>query len=280
MLAPIHTRNDGNGHQEPGRVVEIDHPEIRRFKGTKGFLSQNNNHYCEKAGAIDDAWQTDPFLATNVGIQTKNVKGAKAQRIEPDRGIPPHGTRHLQRVEATTIGMHHVDKKRWRPERIHEVVGVGNHQLLKINNIGDEAEVENEKGNDEPVKASLDDQHWLQKFTPRRPKSIWSKVNCNAATALLAAGKMQPPGILQIELAKADGRWEAAYESQSQITIPADLQSELDKNQQAQEFFRTLDSRNRYAVLFRIQTAKKPETRAARIQKFVEMLSKNQKIYP
>ncbi len=128
-------------------------------------------------------------------------------------------------------------------------------------------------------KASFDDQYWLQKFTPRRPKSIWSKVNCDAAMALLAAGKMQPAGIRQIELAKTDGRWEAAYESQSQITIPADLQSELDKNQQAKEFFSTLDSRNRYAVLFRIQTAKKPETRAARIQKFVEMLSKNQKIY-
>ncbi len=129
-------------------------------------------------------------------------------------------------------------------------------------------------------KASFDDQHWLQKFTPRRPKSIWSKVNCDAAMILLATGKMQPAGIRQIELAKADGRWETAYESQSQITIPADLQSELDKNQQAKEFFNTLDSRNRYAVLFRIQMAKKPETRVARIQKFVEMLSKHQKIYP
>lgn len=129
-------------------------------------------------------------------------------------------------------------------------------------------------------KASFDHQYWLQKFTPRRPKSIWSKVNCDAAMILLATGKMQPAGIQQMEQAQADGRWEAAYESQSQITIPADLQSELDKNQQAKEFFSTLDSRNRYAVLFRIQTAKKPETRAARIQKFVEMLSKNQKIYP
>jgi uncharacterized protein YdeI (YjbR/CyaY-like superfamily) len=129
-------------------------------------------------------------------------------------------------------------------------------------------------------KASFDVQYWLQKFTPRGPKSIWSKVNCDKATALLAEGRMQPAGIRQVERAKADGRWEAAYESQSKITIPADLQSELDKNQKAKDFFSTLDSANRYAILFRIQTAKKPETRSARIQKFIEMLSNNQKIHP
>ncbi len=91
---------------------------------------------------------------------------------------------------------------------------------------------------------------------------------------------MQPAGLRQVELAKADGRWEAAYAGQSTITIPHDFQSELDKNQKAQEFFATLDSRNRYAILFRIQTARKSETRSARIQKFIEMLSQNQKIYP
>lgn len=129
-------------------------------------------------------------------------------------------------------------------------------------------------------KASFDDQYWLQKFTPRRPKSIWSKVNCYKATALLAEGRMQLAGIRQVELAKADGRWEAAYDSQSKMTIPADFQSELDKNPQAKDFFGTLNSVNRYAILFRIQTAKKPETRAARIQKFIEMLSNKQKLYP
>jgi uncharacterized protein YdeI (YjbR/CyaY-like superfamily) len=129
-------------------------------------------------------------------------------------------------------------------------------------------------------KASFDDQYWLQKFTPRRPKSIWSKVNCDKATALMAEGRMQPAGIRQVELAKADGRWDQAYESQSKITIPADFQSELDKNQKAKDFFSTLDNTNRYAILFRIQTAKKPETRSARIQKFIEMLSKNQRIHP
>src|SRR5579859_391471 len=129
-------------------------------------------------------------------------------------------------------------------------------------------------------KASFDDRYWLQKFTPRGAKSTWSKVNCDKATALIADGRMQPAGLRQVELAKSDGRWEAAYESQSKITIPDDFQSELDKNQRAKEFFSTLDSANRYAVLFRIQTAKKPETRSARIQKFVEMLSQHQKLHP
>lgn len=128
-------------------------------------------------------------------------------------------------------------------------------------------------------KASFDDRFWLQKFTPRRPRSMWSKVNCDKVAALIAEGKMQPAGLRQVELAKADGRWDQAYDSQSKITIPADFQSELDKNPRAKEFFSTLNSVNRYAVLRRIQIAK-PENRSARIQKFIEMLSNNQKIYP
>jgi len=129
-------------------------------------------------------------------------------------------------------------------------------------------------------KASCDEQYWLQKFTPRGPKSLWSKVNCDKATALLASGRMQPAGIRQVELAKADGRWEAAYASQSKISIPDDFQRELDDNQKAQEFFMTLNSANRYAILFRIHTAKKSETRSARIKKIIEMLSNQQKLYP
>ena len=91
---------------------------------------------------------------------------------------------------------------------------------------------------------------------------------------------MQPAGLRQVELAKADGRWDMAYESQSKITIPDDFQSELDKNQKAKDFFSTLNSVNRYAILFRIQTAKKAETRSARIKKFIEMLAKNERIHP
>ncbi len=129
-------------------------------------------------------------------------------------------------------------------------------------------------------KNSFDDQYWVQKFTPRGKRSIWSKVNCGKVTALLAEGRMQLAGIQQVELAKADGRWEAAYESQSKITVPDDFQQELDKNQKAKDFFSTLNSANRYAILFRIHTAKKSETRIARIQKFIEMLANNQVIHP
>jgi len=129
-------------------------------------------------------------------------------------------------------------------------------------------------------KAALDDQYWLQKFTPRRPKSKWSQQNCDKAEALIASGRMRPAGYRQVELAKEDGRWEAAYASQSQIAVPDDFQSELDKNQKAKVFFSTLNSINRYAILYRIQTAVKPETRAARIEKFIDMLSKGLKIYP
>ena len=129
-------------------------------------------------------------------------------------------------------------------------------------------------------KAAFDDKYWLQKFTPRTAKSIWSKVNCSKAEALIAEGRMQPAGLRQVELAKSDGRWERAYESQSKITIPDDFQSELDKNPKAKDFFSTLDSANRYAFLYRIQAAKKPETRSAKIQKFVEMLNQHQKLHP
>jgi uncharacterized protein YdeI (YjbR/CyaY-like superfamily) len=129
-------------------------------------------------------------------------------------------------------------------------------------------------------KAPFDEKHWLQKFTPRRPKSMWSKRNCQRVDALIAAERMQPSGLRQVELAKADGRWEQAYESQSRITVPEDFQGELDKNQEAQAFFSTLNSVNRYAVLYRIQVAKKPETRAALIRKYIEMLTRHEKLYP
>lgn len=129
-------------------------------------------------------------------------------------------------------------------------------------------------------KAALDDYYWLQKFTPRRPKSVWSKINRQKAEALVAAGRMRPSGLRQVDLAKADGRWKAAYDGQATIAVPPDLRSELDQHTVAAAFFSTLDSRNRYAILYRIQSAKTPETRAARIRKFVEMLSRHEKIYP
>jgi uncharacterized protein YdeI (YjbR/CyaY-like superfamily) len=126
----------------------------------------------------------------------------------------------------------------------------------------------------------LDETYFLQKFTPRRARSGWSRVNREKVKALIAQGRMRPAGLREVERAKADGRWDAAYEPQSAISVPNDLQRELDANPDAQAFFNTLDSRNRYAILYRLQTVKKPETRAARIQKFVAMLAQGQKIYP
>jgi uncharacterized protein YdeI (YjbR/CyaY-like superfamily) len=125
-----------------------------------------------------------------------------------------------------------------------------------------------------------DDDHWLQRFGPRQPRSKWSKVNRGKATALIEAGAMKPAGLREVERAKADGRWDAAYDSPSTATVPDDLQRALDEEPRAREFFATLDSANRYAILYRIQDAKKPETRARRIAKFVAMLSEHEKLHP
>ena len=129
-------------------------------------------------------------------------------------------------------------------------------------------------------KKGFDDEYWLQKFTPRGPKSIWSKINTEKAERLIASGEMKPAGHKAVELAKQDGRWEAAYSSQKNMSVPEDLQAALDKSKKAKAFFAMLNSANRYAILFRIMTAKKEETRARRIQQFVEMLEKGEKLYP
>lgn len=127
---------------------------------------------------------------------------------------------------------------------------------------------------------SLDDAFYLQRFTPRRARSIWSKRNRDFATALIEAGAMEPAGLREVERAKADGRWDAAYDAPSTATVPEDLQAALDANAGAAAFFATLDARNRYAILHRVQTAKRPETRARRIEKFVAMLAAGETIYP
>jgi uncharacterized protein YdeI (YjbR/CyaY-like superfamily) len=129
-------------------------------------------------------------------------------------------------------------------------------------------------------KRKLDDTWWLQRFTPRAPKSIWSKINRDKALALVEAGTMKPAGFAEVERARKDGRWEAAYDSQSRSTVPPDLAKALAANPRAAAFFKTLESYNRYAILFRIHTAKKPETRTARIEKFVAMLAKHEKVHP
>lgn len=128
-------------------------------------------------------------------------------------------------------------------------------------------------------KRSFDETAWLQKFTPRSPKSIWSKINREKAEALIQNGQMQPAGLAAIERAKQNGRWDAAYASQSNATVPDDFQAALDQNPEAKAFFATLNSTNRYAILFRLQTAKKAETRAKRVEQFIQMLARHEKIY-
>ncbi len=128
-------------------------------------------------------------------------------------------------------------------------------------------------------KNSYDESSWLQKFTPRGARSIWSKINREKAQQLIESGKMKPTGLKAIESAKNDGRWDGAYDSQSRATVPSDFQAALDGNPEASAFFATLNSVNRYAILFRIETAKKPETRAKRIQEFIRMLERHEKLH-
>lgn len=126
----------------------------------------------------------------------------------------------------------------------------------------------------------VDESFWQQRFTRRGPRSIWSKINCAKAEALISRGAMQPSGLAAIESAKRDGRWAAAYEPPSRATVPEDFQAALEENPAAKEFFATLDGANRYAVLFRVHHAKKPETRRKRIAQFVAMLANREKIHP
>src|SRR6266851_10111101 len=124
------------------------------------------------------------------------------------------------------------------------------------------------------------DETFLQKFTPRAKRSLWSKINREKVLALIATGHMKPAGLAEIERAKKDGRWEAAYEAQSKSEVPPDLQAALDRNAKAKAFFATLSSQNRYAVLLRIHIAKKAETRARRIETFVAMLERGETLHP
>jgi uncharacterized protein YdeI (YjbR/CyaY-like superfamily) len=129
-------------------------------------------------------------------------------------------------------------------------------------------------------KATHDERFWLQRFTPRRAKSIWSRVNRDKALALIERGEMQPAGLREVERAQADGRWEAAYEPSSTMTVPDDLQEALTSNRAAAEAFAALNRTNRYAILHRIHAAKKPETRTRRIETFVAMPAEGKTPYP
>jgi uncharacterized protein YdeI (YjbR/CyaY-like superfamily) len=128
--------------------------------------------------------------------------------------------------------------------------------------------------------APVDDGWWLQRFTPRRPTGRWSQINCRKVEALIAAGRMRPEGQAEIDAAKADGRWDAAYAGPKTIEVPPDLQAALDESPTAAAFFATLSSTNRFAILFRIGSVKRAETRARKIAQYIAMLEEGETIHP
>ncbi len=127
---------------------------------------------------------------------------------------------------------------------------------------------------------TYDEGWWVQRFTPRRPRGKWSQINCAKVEALTAAGRMRPQGQAEVDAAKADGRWDAAYPAQSTAEVPADLQAALDASSSAAAFFETLSRVNRFAVIYRIGSVKRPETRARKIAQYVAMLEAGETIHP
>ncbi len=128
-------------------------------------------------------------------------------------------------------------------------------------------------------KQAFDERAWLQKFCPRSAKSMWSKINIGHVERLIQAGRMRPAGLKAVEKAKADGRWEKAYDSPSNMTIPEDFLQELSKNKIAEAFFMGLNKTNLFSIGFRLQTAKKQETRDKRMKKIIDMLAKGEKFH-
>ncbi|HEY0860507.1 MAG TPA: YdeI/OmpD-associated family protein, partial [Pseudoxanthomonas sp.] len=128
-------------------------------------------------------------------------------------------------------------------------------------------------------KKGFDAQCFLQRFTPRRARSTWSRINVDRIEALVAAGRVRPAGMREVEAARADGRWDAAYDGAGSMEVPVELTQALAKNRKARAFFDTLDKTNRYAVCWRVQTAVKPQTRQARVEKLVAMLARGEKIH-
>ena len=129
------------------------------------------------------------------------------------------------------------------------------------------------------IRKSLDDQAYLQRFTPRRKGSNWSKRNREHVERLIAEGRMQEAGMVHVRVAQADGRWEAAYAPPSEMTVPEDFLAALEERPAAKAFYETLNKQNRYAIAYRLHTARKPETRQMRFEKFLVMLEKEEKLY-
>lgn len=130
------------------------------------------------------------------------------------------------------------------------------------------------------LKKSYDAESWIQRFTPRRARSVWSRINTGHAARLISAGRMQPAGLAQVEAAKRDGRWDSAYASPRDTTVPDDFLRALDRNKKAAATFETLSKANRFAIAYRLRDAKRPETRERRLKQFIEMLARGEKLYP
>jgi len=128
-------------------------------------------------------------------------------------------------------------------------------------------------------KRPLDASSWLQRFTPRGPRSIWSKINTGKAQALIDSGRMRPPGLAAIEAARQSGRWGSAYEPSSAAAVPPELQAAFDRSPKAKAFFDTLRGANRYGIIFRVSTAKKPETKAKRVADFIARLERGETLF-
>lgn len=129
------------------------------------------------------------------------------------------------------------------------------------------------------LKKSYDADSWIQRFTPRRARSVWSKINTQHIARLTKEGRMKAAGLAQVEAAKADGRWKAAYDSGRNATVPADFLRALRKDKKALAFFESLNAANRYAIIYRLQTAKKPETRSRRMEMILTMMAKGEKFH-
>jgi len=175
--------------------------------------------------------------------------------------------------------------RQWLAAHAHESDGI---RLAIAKKGGDHSSVSYADALDEALcvgwidgqKWPLDEHHFLQGFGPRRARSIWSAINRDKATGLIEAGRMQPSGLAEVERARADGRWDAAYAGSKTIEVPEELLAALEANPAAAAFFETLSSQNRYAILFRLHSVKKAETRARNVEKFVAMLARGETIYP
>jgi uncharacterized protein YdeI (YjbR/CyaY-like superfamily) len=191
----------------------------------------------------------------------------------PREDLPVLGFEDSAAFQAWLAGQHAVSAGIWLkiPRKGSAVAGVSYPEALEVALCF---------GWIDGQKARLDDDYWLQRFTPRQPGSRWSKINTGKAAELIEAGRMRPAGLREVERARADGRWDAAYAGQRTMTVPPDLERALAGNDAARAFFATLSGANRYAVLYRIADAKRPATRARRIEKYVAMLAAHETIHP